>query len=885
MEFEKQNDLTQGLSDFSFSDASVVPQSKNALLQNALELKKSIGGSTMNQKFFRKFYNVIALDPALRGSALKLYLVLNAIADLKTRQVIIFIKKLAEKAGISPRHVRRSLATLIELGLVERILRKSPHDNRMNIASIFIVHDIDTERYGGSFDVSSQVCQNSQHLLTNMSVPTDKDGRQKIKEGFEKDSSKENNNNFNENISQEERTVKAFESVEHVYEAEEKNTDKINDSVNVFKYVPDVFLGTVDYLLKNTGRTKLYDSELGILRTLSHETELPRVKKLLEKLTDEAVERFTRKGKSLKNVTINYLAKALEGQLHSKKAQTDSQEKDSQTQKKSLKSSKNTAIKKTETKQFDTEPEIKPELTMSVEEAEKVIDDYAQSKKQSESLPTALLELFEKIQLKHQECADKSEQITLEDYLHLSFPEAENEELHRDYYGNIHENYDDFPRGQLLEDAFKIDYACAVCNDPNNCKLPTRYRHYKKNRPVAKMTISEDSGKKFLEAYNSKGCIKCKYGIDEKTREKCEFEDRVKHSGLSTIYINKTFDTFDHQNAAPDAIVAKAQAILAVKNKSNLILAGKPGTGKTHLASVIALETMKNGHQAIFKSLPEFLDQICFAYQNNTDPYGFMLKFKTVPCLVLDDWGKEKTTDARLDYLFQIIDYRYRNGLQTIITTNAFDMEGLKNRWNADKIEPLVSRILENGQWVTIYASENYRLKNFSKPETQTSQEAQETAVPEVRSAVATFDETDKAENFPDTEPETDIVIDSPEAESQDCKKLSDEPRRISEVFSNVPASAEAEKKPEKKSWQEISESAEYKAMSEADKIKKQWEFFRETPDYEKLSLSDKVAVQRYFVKRIEEANKFVTQFSQQTTEQVSHVINNVPQHNDDLNL
>ena len=95
-------------------------------------------------------------------------------------------------------------------------------------------------------------------------------------------------------------------------------------------------------------------------------------------------------------------------------------------------------------------------------------------------MPLALLELFEKIQVKHNECADKFEQLTLEDYLHLSFHEAEGEELHRDYYGNIHENYDDFPREEMLKDAFKIDYACAVCNDPHNCKLPTRYKQNKK---------------------------------------------------------------------------------------------------------------------------------------------------------------------------------------------------------------------------------------------------------------------------------------------------------------------------------------------------------------------------------------------------------------------
>ncbi len=77
----------------------------------------------INIQSFRKLYSVMALDQALRGAALKLYLVLNALADLQTRQVKMFIKTLAEHAGMSPRHVRRCLAVLIDLGLVERILR------------------------------------------------------------------------------------------------------------------------------------------------------------------------------------------------------------------------------------------------------------------------------------------------------------------------------------------------------------------------------------------------------------------------------------------------------------------------------------------------------------------------------------------------------------------------------------------------------------------------------------------------------------------------------------------------------------------------------------------------------------------------------------------
>ncbi|MBR2207715.1 MAG: ATP-binding protein, partial [Synergistaceae bacterium] len=729
----------------------------------------------MNIEVFRKSFNVITFDTELKkGSAFRLYAVLKAVADMKTCEATVSIKKLAEKMDCHRRTVQRNLNTLIDKGLVTRILRKSPYDPKMNLASHFIVHDIDAERYAVLRNVNVEQIKQSQNcrpLVAIVPPPHGKNDAQ-IKDGISEDSLKENNNNATENISS--RNEKTFaekfnpesesgantSESEDILGAKEKSTNDSQTTVNAFKNnIPDVFDETVSYLFQHTGRKKLCDSEIAILRKLSQKTELPKIKELIVRLIDESVERFTRKGRNLNSVTFCYIAKVLESRLNAKKAQTASQEKDGKAKNKAPKSRKSSVAPK------NSEPEIKPELIMPVKEAEKVIADYAQGKTQTESLPTAMLELFGKIRAEHDE---RSEQLTLEDYLRLKFPEAEDEELRRDYYGNVHENYGDFPRAYLLEDAFKIDYACATCDDPHNCKLPIKYRQNRKNRPTVKMTASKEDGGKFLEVYCN-GCIKCKHGHVGKTKEDYEFEDRVRHSGLAVRQVNQTFDAFDCQNADGEVIVAKAQAILAAKNKSNLILAGKPGTGKSHLASAIALEAMKNGHQAIFKSLPELLDEICFAYQNNNDPYGLMVKYKNVPCLVLDDWGKEKTTDARMDYLFQIIDYRYRNGLQTVLTTNAFNADGLKNRWNADKIEPLVSRILENGQWATIYASENHRLKKSPKPEAiepntqedivssevpvtheaQDSQEHHGTAVAEkTPSAVVPVADFDKAENF-----------------------------------------------------------------------------------------------------------------------------------------
>ena len=51
-------------------------------------------------------------------------------------------------------------------------------------------------------------------------------------------------------------------------------------------------------------------------------------------------------------------------------------------------------------------------------------------------------------------------------------------------------------------------------------------------------------------------------------------------------------------------------------------------------------------------------------------------------------------SDARLDYLYQIINVRYTKGLQTIATTNAYNMNELKlPYWSKRSIEPMMSSL------------------------------------------------------------------------------------------------------------------------------------------------------------------------------------------------
>lgn len=121
----------------------------------------------------------------------------------------------------------------------------------------------------------------------------------------------------------------------------------------------------------------------------------------------------------------------------------------------------------------------------------------------------------------------------------------------------------------------------------------------------------------------------------------------------------------------------------AAKHSESVLLCGKTGCGKTHLAvsmlrqktqhSTIELEPKNNNKhpKAIFITVPELLLEIRQSYNNpNIQESDIVDKYSDVQLLVLDDLGAEKTTEWSESTLYIIIDRRNRNERWTIVTSN-----------------------------------------------------------------------------------------------------------------------------------------------------------------------------------------------------------------------
>jgi len=124
------------------------------------------------------------------------------------------------------------------------------------------------------------------------------------------------------------------------------------------------------------------------------------------------------------------------------------------------------------------------------------------------------------------------------------------------------------------------------------------------------------------------------------------------------------------------------QALNFAQNREGwLLLMGRYGCGKTHLAAAIANHVIEEDISTIFLTVPDLLDWLRYAYSSSGMEISFEERFeeiREIPLLILDDFGTQNATAWAQEKIFQIMNHRYVNHLPTVVTSNnpITDFEG-----------------------------------------------------------------------------------------------------------------------------------------------------------------------------------------------------------------
>lgn len=138
-------------------------------------------------------------------------------------------------------------------------------------------------------------------------------------------------------------------------------------------------------------------------------------------------------------------------------------------------------------------------------------------------------------------------------------------------------------------------------------------------------------------------------------------------------YEQCTFENFEPAAGTTTAVEVCKQWVKEYRAgtalRRGLLLRGRPGAGKTHLAVAILNQLVWSDHprSALFVNVPQWLDALRESYGDGEPPpapSGFDV-------LVLDDLGAEDWSSPwTRDRIYQILNHREQERLLMIVTTN-----------------------------------------------------------------------------------------------------------------------------------------------------------------------------------------------------------------------
>jgi DNA replication protein DnaC len=161
----------------------------------------------------------------------------------------------------------------------------------------------------------------------------------------------------------------------------------------------------------------------------------------------------------------------------------------------------------------------------------------------------------------------------------------------------------------------------------------------------------------------------------------------------------KTIDDFDftYQSTVRLALLGSALSPDFVTEGRSLVLGGKPGRGKTHLAVAIAYRAIQNGFDALFVTAAELIDDLSAAFRDGR--LAAALPRYTHPAvLVVDEVGYLTYGTDAANMLFHVVNDRHRRRRSMVFTTNKpLDAWG-KVLHDPDLAHAIVDRVLERGR-------------------------------------------------------------------------------------------------------------------------------------------------------------------------------------------